>query len=75
MSKRSVKNNGSSQTNSAVMSQNEPQSSEPPDESAVAELAYRRWVEKGCPQGTAEDDWFEAERDLRTASIAMHTGE
>jgi hypothetical protein len=35
------------------------------DEAAVAELAYRRWVEKGCPQGSAENDWFEAERELR----------
>jgi hypothetical protein len=36
-----------------------------PDEKAVAELAYRRWVEKGCPQQSAEEDWFEAEQELR----------
>jgi hypothetical protein len=37
----------------------------PPDEKEVAELAYRRWVEKGYPQQSAEDDWFEAERELQ----------
>jgi hypothetical protein len=36
-----------------------------PDEKEVAELAYRHWVEKGCPQQSAEEDWFEAERELR----------
>jgi hypothetical protein len=36
-----------------------------PDEKEVARLAYRRWVEKGCPQQSAEEDWFEAERELR----------
>jgi hypothetical protein len=31
----------------------------------VAERAYFRWLERGCPMGTAEQDWFEAERELR----------
>jgi hypothetical protein len=43
----------------------EPYTNPFPDEKEIAELAYRRWVEKGCPQQSAEDDWFEAERDLR----------
>jgi hypothetical protein len=34
----------------------------------VAELAYQRWVERGRPQGCPEDDWFEAERELRSRS-------
>jgi hypothetical protein len=39
-----------------------------PDERTVADLAYQRWVERGCPQGSAEEDWFEAERVLRSRS-------
>jgi hypothetical protein len=30
----------------------------------VADLAYKRWVERGCPQGSPEEDWFEAENKL-----------
>ena len=30
----------------------------------IADLAYQRWVERGCPQGSPEEDWFAAERDL-----------
>ena len=30
----------------------------------IAERAYFLWLEKGCPEGTAEQDWIEAERQL-----------
>ena len=30
----------------------------------VAERAYFRWLERGCPMGTADEDWFYAEREL-----------
>ena len=30
----------------------------------VEELAYALWVERGCPVGSPEVDWFEAERRL-----------
>jgi len=30
----------------------------------IAERAYFLWLEKGCPEGTAEQDWVEAERLL-----------
>jgi hypothetical protein len=30
----------------------------------VRELAYRLWVERGSPEGGAEADWYEAERQL-----------
>ena len=26
----------------------------------IAEAAYQRWVERGCPQGSAEEDWLKA---------------
>ena len=37
-----------------------------PSEQDVAELAYQRWVERGCPQGCPEEDWFEAEHELQS---------
>jgi hypothetical protein len=30
----------------------------------IAERAYFLWLEKGCPEGTADQDWVEAERQL-----------
>ena len=57
-----------------VNPQDEPQSQQPLDPTAVADLAYQRWVEKGCPQGSAEDDWFEAERNLRSGRTTMRAG-
>jgi hypothetical protein len=36
----------------------------------VAELAYQRWVERGCPQGCPEDAWYEAERELSSRSAS-----
>jgi hypothetical protein len=32
---------------------------------SVGELAYQLWQARGCPQGTAEQDWLDAERLLR----------
>jgi Protein of unknown function (DUF2934) len=31
---------------------------------SVRELAYQLWVARGCPNGTAEQDWRDAERQL-----------
>jgi hypothetical protein len=31
----------------------------------IAQLAYHRWVARGCPGGSAEADWLEAEQELR----------
>jgi hypothetical protein len=31
----------------------------------VARLAYALWQERGCPEGTPEVDWFQAEQQLR----------
>ena len=33
----------------------------------VAMRAYFRWLERGCPAGSAEEDWLEAERELQHA--------
>lgn len=31
----------------------------------MALLAYQLWRERGCPEGTAEEDWFHAEERLK----------
>ena len=28
---------------------------------AIAELAYHFWEERGCPEGSSEEDWHKAE--------------
>jgi transcriptional regulator with XRE-family HTH domain len=33
----------------------------------VAERAYLLWQQRGCPDGNAEEDWFQAERQLMAA--------
>lgn len=30
----------------------------------IARLAYRLWQARGCPEGSPEQDWFDAERTL-----------
>jgi len=31
----------------------------------IAALAYALWQERGCPEGTAEEDWFRAEQEVQ----------
>jgi hypothetical protein len=31
----------------------------------VATLAYQLWMERGCPIGSPEVDWFQAEEQLK----------
>jgi Protein of unknown function (DUF2934) len=31
----------------------------------IATLAYHLWEERGCPVGSPEIDWFDAEQQLR----------
>ena len=34
----------------------------------IRALAYQLWVDRGCPAGSAERDWLEAERRLSAVS-------
>jgi hypothetical protein len=34
----------------------------------IAKLAYVLWQQRGCPYGSPEFDWFEAEHKLRESS-------
>lgn len=37
-----------------------------PDQHQIQELAYQLWLERGCPLGSPEDDWFRAEAELKS---------
>lgn len=38
------------------------------DEQEIAKLAYEFWQARGCPDGSPEEDWFLAERELQSRS-------
>jgi hypothetical protein len=52
-------------------SQPTPQVKVPHDK--IAMRAYEKWVKRGRPQGTSDQDWMEAEAELK-AEIARGTG-
>jgi hypothetical protein len=35
-----------------------------PEHNEIAELAYELWVKRGCPDGSADEDWLRAEEEL-----------
>jgi hypothetical protein len=43
--------------------------SDPLDRESIAALAYRLWQQRGCPPGSGEQDWLQAEALLRAASL------
>lgn len=46
---------------------------DPLDRDAIADLAYRLWQQRGCPAGSGETDWYEAETLLREQSLRQTT--
>jgi hypothetical protein len=68
LKRRATSSEAPDNVSSAVQGAAEVYSLGRPAEQDVAELAYRRWVDRGCPQGSPEEDWFEAERDLLSQS-------
>jgi hypothetical protein len=34
-------------------------------ETAIAARAYELWQQRGCPNGSDQEDWFRAERELQ----------
>ena len=55
-----------------VPSVQQPENGASPSE--IAEAAYLRWVERGCPQGSAEEDWLEAEKELKCSRPKQEAG-
>src|ERR1035441_1660947 len=41
-----------------------------PTESEIATVAYQLWLERGCPIGSDQEDWFRAEAMLKNALVA-----
>jgi hypothetical protein len=46
----------------------EPKAS-PLDHESIAALAYHLWQQRGCPEGSGEQDWLQAEAMLRAESL------
>ena len=44
-----------------------------PEHTSIGELAYRLWQARGCPEGSAERDWLDAEKQLRSAQRTTET--
>ena len=40
------------------------------DKDAMAAIAYRFWMDRGCPMGSDQEDWFRAEAMLKNAFVA-----
>jgi hypothetical protein len=39
------------------------------DQSKIEQVAYDFWVQRGCPMGSPEEDWFRAEQKLRRETL------
>jgi hypothetical protein len=37
----------------------------PPPDGEITALAYQLWTKRGCPIGSPDDDWFQAEAELK----------
>jgi len=40
-----------------------------PNHAEIAQLAYRYWLDRGCPIGSPEQDWSRAEESLKKEPI------
>lgn len=45
-----------------------------PTESEIAAFAYQLWLDRGCPVGSDQEDWFRAEAALKKARRDTRTG-
>ena len=41
-----------------------PENSPTPNQDDIAALAHQLWQERGAPEGTPEEDWYQAEAQL-----------
>lgn len=46
-----------------------------PDQQAVAVRAYELWMIRGCPIGSPEVDWGQAEQELLEGARDRHRGQ
>ena len=45
-----------------------------PDQEETQRSAYQLWLERGCPVGSPEQDWFRAEKELRQEGLPIALG-
>ena len=43
--------------------------SEPANQGEISALAYELWIQRGCPLGSPEVDWFRAKEELRRKKL------
>jgi hypothetical protein len=64
---------------STAATQSEPSFLEPTEQQIqvtpeeIAQLAHSYWEARGRPDGSAEEDWFRAEQDLRNQRTALES--
>ena len=44
---------------------------EPEEQRRTEALAYQLWLQRGCPIGSDQEDWYEAERQLHHLRSAL----
>jgi hypothetical protein len=44
-----------------------------PEHRSIGELAYHIWQARGCPEGSAEQDWLDAEKQLKGPSRTIES--
>ena len=42
----------------------------PLDNEKVAAIAYHLWLERGCPEGSPDEDWYRAEEEVRRSAAS-----
>jgi len=43
---------------------------EPTCEDVISKRAYELWLERGCPEGSPEEDWYRAEREVGIVAVS-----
>jgi hypothetical protein len=41
----------------------------------IAARGHELWIERGCPNGSPDEDWFQAEQELQRGATADRTAE
>jgi hypothetical protein len=47
---------------------------EPGNQEEISALAYALWIQRGCPLGSPEVDWFRAEEELKKTEGTLGGG-
>lgn len=46
-----------------------------PNHDEIAERAFQLWQARGCPEGSAQQDWVKAEAELQAEAAARSTAQ